>query len=311
MRILLAGAAGFIGSHLSTRFVADGHEVVGVDDLSTGRRQNLAHLAGEPRFTFLEHDVCAPLALAGELDWVLHFACNASPPKYLARPLETLRVCSEGSSRLLELAAARGAKFLLASTSEVYGDPLVHPQDEAYFGNVNPIGPRSVYDEGKRFAEALTTAHHRARGTPVRIVRIFNTYGPRMDPDDGRVVTAFVSQALRGEPLTMHGDGLQTRSLQYVDDLVEGIVRLMACDHAGPVNLGNPEELTVHDIAKLVAELVGVEARLAHLPAMVDDPRSRRPDIRLARALLGWAPQIGAREGLRRTIAAMRADAAL
>ena len=302
MRALVTGAAGFVGSHLATRLVADGHDVVGVDDLSTGTRANVAHLAASGRFRLVEQDASDPVPWDGPLDWVLHFACPASPPKYLARPLQTLRVCSEGTSRLLDLAHARGAQFFLASTSEVYGDPLEHPQRESYWGNVNPVGPRSVYDEGKRFAEALVTAYGATRGVPARIIRIFNTYGPRMAPDDGRVVTAFAVHALRGEPLTVHGDGSQTRSLQYVDDLVDGIVRLMAVPHAAPVNLGNPEELTVLQIAELVREIVGSRSPIVHLPPMQDDPKRRRPDIARAAELLGWRPRVSAREGLARTI---------
>ena len=305
MRILLAGAAGFIGSNLTDRLLADGHTVLGVDNFITGRRQNLAHLGEHPRFELLEHDVVDPLAIHGHLDWILHFASPASPPKYLAAGIETLRTNAEGTHQLLELARRTGAAFFLASTSEVYGDPAVHPQPESYWGNVNPIGPRSVYDEGKRFAEAMTMAHHGRHGTDVRIIRIFNTYGPRMDPWDGRVVTNFIRQALSGEALTAYGRGEQTRSFQYVDDLVEGIVRLMSVPHHTPVNLGNPTEYTVLEFARLVLELTGSRSRVSFEPLPQDDPRQRRPDISLARELLGWEPRVPVREGLQRTVAAM------
>ncbi len=306
MRILITGAAGFIGSHLTDRLLAEGHTVVGVDNFVTGRRQNVAHLADHARFCLVEHDAILPLAIDGPLDWVMHFACPASPPKYLAHPLETLRVSSEGTFHLLELARRTGAQFFLASTSEVYGDPAVHPQPEGYWGHVNPIGPRSVYDEAKRYAEALTLACHRTHGVPVRIIRIFNTYGPRMDPDDGRVVTNFIGQALRGQPLTVYGDGSQTRSFQYVDDLVEGIRRLMDVPFAGPVNLGNPEEYTMLELAQLIREMTGSTSPVVFAPLPDDDPRQRRPDISRANDLLGWRPRVTVEDGLARTIAYFR-----
>ena len=302
MRILLTGAAGFIGSHLADRLLAEGYEVIGVDSMITGRPENLVHLEGYPRFRFIEHDVTKPLEIGGPLDWVMHFASPASPPKYLAEPIKTLRVNAEGTFHLLELARAKGASFFLASTSEVYGDPLVHPQPETYWGNVNPVGPRAVYDEGKRYAEALVTAYHTYFGLPVRIVRIFNTYGPRMDPDDGRVVTNFITQALKGEPLTVYGDGSQTRSFCYIEDLIEGIVRLMAVDYTGPVNLGNPEEYTVLELARLVKKLTGSPSEIVFKSLPQDDPKQRRPDISLAKRLLGWEPRVPVREGLLRTI---------
>jgi dTDP-glucose 4,6-dehydratase len=306
MRILLAGAAGFIGSNLADRLLTDGNTVIGVDTFVTGRRQNLAHLAGQSRFELVEHDVIEPLEIDGRLDWILHFASRASPPKYLAAGIETLRTNAEGTHQLLELAGRTGAAFFLASTSEVYGDPLVHPQPEGYWGNVNPVGPRSVYDEAKRFAEAMTMAHHGRHGTPIRIVRIFNTYGPRMDPYDGRVVTNFIRQALSGENLTAYGEGDQTRSFQYVDDLVEGIVRLMGVDCQAPVNLGNPDEYTILELARLILELTGSRSTIVFEPLPQDDPRQRRPDIALARRLLDWEPRVPVRDGLQRTIAAMR-----
>jgi nucleoside-diphosphate-sugar epimerase len=307
VRILLTGAAGFIGSHLTERLLADGHEVIGVDNFVTGRRENLRPFANEPRFTFVEADVSEPLGRRlGDLDWILHFASPASPPKYLAAPIQTLRVNAEGTRHLLDCARETGAGFFLASTSEVYGDPLVHPQVESYWGNVNPVGPRSVYDESKRYAEALTFAYRRTHQINTRVIRIFNTYGPRLDPFDGRVVTNFIRQALAGEPLTAYGDGLQTRSFQYVDDLIEGILRLLAVDHHWPVNLGNPDEFTVLDLARHVLELTGSLSPLMFEPLPRDDPRQRRPDISLARQLLGWEPRVPLADGLTRTIAAMR-----
>lgn len=300
MRILLTGAAGFVGSHLAERLLREGHRVLGVDNFSTGRRQNLEPLIPFPGFSFLEADASKPLEVEGAFDWVMHFASPASPPRYLKMPIETLRINAEGTRHLLDLARGRGAAFFLASTSEVYGDPLVHPQPETYWGNVNPIGPRSIYDEAKRYAEALTLAYHRTYGVPVRIIRIFNTYGPRMDPEDGRVVTNFITQALRGEPLTVYGDGSQTRSFQYVDDLIEGAVRLMAVDYPAPVNLGNPEEYTVLELARLVKELTGSSSPVVFEPLPQDDPKQRRPDIALAKRLLGWEPRVPVREGLQR-----------
>jgi dTDP-glucose 4,6-dehydratase len=306
MRVLLTGAAGFLGSHLAERLLKEGCEVIGVDNLSTGQRRNLDRLMAHPGFHFLQADVTEPLEVEGPLDWVLHFASPASPPRYLKLPIATLLVNAEGTRHLLDLALSKGARFFLASTSEVYGDPLVHPQPETYWGNVNPIGPRSIYDEGKRYAEALTTAYHRAYGLPVRIVRIFNSYGPFMDPEDGRVLSNFIAQALRGEPLTVFGDGSQTRSFCYVDDLIEGIRRLMEVDYPYPVNLGNPEEYRVLELAQLVKELTGSPSPIAFLPLPEDDPKQRRPDITLARRLLGWEPRVPVREGLKRTIAYFR-----
>jgi dTDP-glucose 4,6-dehydratase len=303
MRVLLTGAAGFLGSHLAERLLKEGCEVIGVDNLSTGQRRNLDRLLAHPGFHFLQADVTRPLEVEGPLDWVLHFASPASPTRYLKLPIATLLVNAEGTRHLLDLALRKGARFLLASTSEVYGDPLVHPQPETYWGNVNPIGPRSIYDEGKRYAEALTTAYHRAYGVPVRIVRIFNSYGPFMDPEDGRVVSNFIVQALKGEPLTVFGNGSQTRSFCYVDDLIEGIRRLMEVDYPYPVNLGNPEEYRVLELAQLVKELTGSSSPITFLPLPEDDPKQRRPDITLARKLLGWEPRVPVREGLSRTIA--------
>ncbi len=303
MRVLLTGAAGFLGSHLAERLLKEGCEVIGVDNLSTGQRRNLDRLVAYPGFHFLQADVARPLEVEGPLDWVLHFASPASPPRYLKLPIPTLLVNAEGTRHLLDLALKKGARFFLASTSEVYGDPLVHPQPESYWGNVNPVGPRAVYDEGKRYAEALVTAYHTHFGLPVRIVRIFNTYGPYMDPEDGRVVTNFITQALKGEPLTVYGDGSQTRSFCYVDDLVEGIVRLMEVDYAGPVNLGNPEEYTVLELARLVKEITHSPSEIVFKPLPQDDPKQRRPDISLARRLLGWEPRVPVRQGLERTVA--------
>jgi len=303
MRILISGAAGFIGSHLVDRLLGEGHEVIGVDSMITGRIENLAHLGSHPHFRLIEHDVIEPFEVEGPLDWVMHFASPASPPKYLAAPIETLRANSEGTFRLLELARAKGAAFFMASTSEVYGDPLVHPQDESYWGNVNPIGPRAVYDEGKRYAEAMVTAYHSHHGLPIRIVRIFNTYGPRMDPEDGRVVTNFINQALRNEPLTVYGDGSQTRSFCYIEDLIEGLVRLMNVDYSGPVNLGNPEEYTVLELARLVKELTASSSEIVFKTLPQDDPKQRKPNIDLAKRLLGWKPGVALRKGVLRTLA--------
>lgn len=304
-RILLAGGAGFIGSHLTDRLVARGDHVVCVDDLSTGRTANIEHLLGHARFDFVEHDVVEDCSFLHDLPpvWaVLNLASPASPPEYLRRPLDTLDVGSTGTKNLLQVARAHGARFLLASTSEVYGDPLVHPQIESYWGNVNPIGERSVYDEAKRFAEALTMAYHRVHGMDVRIVRIFNTYGPRMQPDDGRVVTNFISQALRGDPLTVYGDGSQTRSFCYVDDLVTGIVALLDSDVVGPVNLGNPDEFTMIELAALVIELTGSSSCVEHRTLPQDDPKLRRPSTLLAAEALGWSADVKLRDGLARTI---------
>jgi nucleoside-diphosphate-sugar epimerase len=304
--VLLAGAAGFLGSHLADRLLHDGFAVVGVDNLVTGRLENLDHIRDHPRFRLVTADIIDPLTERGPFDWVFHFASPASPPRYLAHPLATLRANAEGTWRLLELARETGARFLLASTSEVYGDPTVHPQDEAYRGNVSAVGARSVYAEGKRYAEALTTSVSREHGVDVRIVRIFNTYGPRMDPADGRVVTNFVVQALRGEPLTIYGDGHETRSFQYVDDLVEGIRRMMDVDHRGPVNLGSPVEHSVRELAESVIALTGSASTIEIQPLRPDDPRRRCPDITLARRLLRWEPVVPLHDGLIRTIDHLR-----
>jgi dTDP-glucose 4,6-dehydratase len=306
-RAAILGAAGFIGSHLVDRFLAEGWRVVGVDNLITGHRRNLRHLEREPRFEFLEADICEPLdAVQGPLHAVLDFASPASPVDYLQRPFETLRVGSVGVENALRLAERTGAAFLIASTSEVYGDPLEHPQRESYWGNVNPVGPRAVYDEAKRFAEAITSAYRRYRKVPVRIARIFNTYGPRMRLDDGRVVPSLVGQALRGEPLTVFGTGAQTRSFCYVDDNVEGMWRLLHASFQDPVNIGNPQEMTILEFARAVQRLVGTDLPIVHRPLPEDDPRVRRPDISRAREVLGWEPRISFEEGMRRTIAAFR-----
>lgn len=300
--VLLTGAAGFVGSHLSDRLIQNGYRVIGVDNLITGRRSNIEHLLGHPNFQLLEQDASEPLTIAEPLDWVMHFASPASPPKYLRWPLETMRINSLGTYHLLELARHHNAHFFLASTSEVYGDPQQHPQPENYWGNVNPIGPRAVYDESKRYAEAMTMSYHREYGLPVRIIRIFNTYGPRMDPHDGRVVTNFVRQALAGEPLTVYGQGKQTRSLQYIDDLIDGIYRYMQVEQPGPVNLGNPQECTVLEIAELILELTGSRSKIVYQPLPENDPMRRRPDISLAQELLGWQPEVRVRNGLNLTI---------
>jgi dTDP-glucose 4,6-dehydratase len=302
MRVLITGAAGFLGSHLANRFLDAGYEVVGVDNFLTGSRENIALLQENPRFTFIQQNVSSPLYITGPLDGVLHFASPASPVDYLELPIQTLKVGSLGTLNTLGLALAKKARYLLASTSEVYGDPLVHPQPETYWGNVNPVGPRGVYDEAKRFAEALTMAYHRTHGVDTRIVRIFNTYGPRMRPADGRVVSNFIVQALRGEPLTVYGDGSQTRSFCYVSDEVEGIFRLFHSDRNEPVNIGNPDEFTVAELATLVLEETGGASAVVHRPLPDDDPKVRRPDITVARELLGWEPRVPLREGLRRTI---------
>jgi len=306
MRVLITGAAGFLGSHLSDRFIADGHRVVGMDNFITGHPDNIAHLAGNPAFEFVQHDVTNFMYVQGELDGVLHFASPASPVDYLEQPIPTLKVGSLGTHKALGLAKAKGARFLLASTSEVYGDPEVHPQPESYWGNVNPVGPRGVYDEAKRFAEALTMAYHRYHGMETRIVRIFNTYGPRMRPGDGRVVSNFIVQALRGDPLSVYGDGSQTRSFTYVDDLVEGIYRLFHSDRAEPTNIGNPNEFTVAQLADQVLAMVGGDSRVEWRPLPVDDPKVRQPDITIAREVLGWEPTVQLSEGLERTVAYFR-----
>jgi dTDP-glucose 4,6-dehydratase len=302
MRTLITGGAGFIGSHLCERFLAKGHDVVGVDNLITGALGNIERFRNEQRFTFVRHDVSQPLALDGPVDNVLHFASPASPVDYLAYPIQTLKVGSLGTHNTLGLAKAKGARYLLASTSEVYGDPEQHPQREDYWGHVNPIGVRGVYDEAKRFSEAMVMAYHRAHGVDTRIIRIFNTFGPRMRLDDGRVLPNFMGQALRGEPLTVYGDGSQTRSFCYVDDLVEGIDRLLAADFHEPVNLGNPDEVTILQFAQEILALTGSPNPVVHKPLPQDDPRVRRPDITRARQLLGWEPRVSRAEGLRRTL---------
>ena len=302
MRVAITGAAGFLGSHLTDRFLADGHQVVGLDNFLTGQPANVAHLAHAPDFRLIEQDVSDPFTVDGPLDGVLHFASAASPPDYQRFPLETLRVGSLGTSNGLELARRKGARFFLASTSEVYGDPTVHPQPESYWGYVNSVGERSMYDEAKRFAEATTMAYHRTHGVDTRIVRIFNTYGPRMRPRDGRVVSNFVVQALCGEPLTVYGHGRQTRSFCYVADLVEGIYRLFHSDRTEPTNVGNPGEFTMLELAALVLELTGSTSILEHRPLPPDDPRQRKPDITIAKAALGWEPRVPLREGLGLTI---------
>jgi dTDP-glucose 4,6-dehydratase len=304
--VLITGAAGFLGSHLADRFIADGHHVIAMDNFITGTPENIAHLMGHERFRFVQHDVTNYLYVEGTLDGVLHFASPASPIDYLELPIQTLKVGSLGSHKALGLAKAKGARFLLASTSEVYGDPQVHPQPESYWGHVNPVGPRGVYDEAKRFAEALTMAYQRYHGLETRIVRIFNTYGPRMRARDGRVVSNFIVQALKGEPLTIYGDGSQTRSFCYVSDLVEGIYRLFASDRSEPTNIGNPIEFTVRALAERVLQLTGARSKLVERPLPTDDPKVRQPDISIARQVLKWEPQVSLDEGLERTIGFFR-----
>jgi dTDP-glucose 4,6-dehydratase len=306
MRLLVTGAAGFLGSHLVDRLLAEGHDVIGMDNFITGSEANLAHLAGNRRFGFIKHDVSNFISVDGPLDGVLHFASPASPVDYLELPIQTLKVGSLGTHNGLGLAKAKGARFFLASTSEVYGDPQVHPQPETYWGHVNPVGPRGVYDEAKRFAEAMTMAYHRYHGIDTRIVRIFNTYGPRMRARDGRVVSNLVVQALRGEPLTIYGDGSQSRSFCYVSDLIDGIYRLFTSRRVDPTNIGNPIEFTVLQLARLVKEMTGSSAEIIHRPLPVDDPKVRQPDISVARRELSWEPAIPLREGLVRTIAYFR-----
>jgi len=307
MRILVTGAAGFLGSHLCDRLIGAGHDVVGVDNLVTGARPNLAHLLGSPSFTLVQHDVTRYIEVADELDAVLHFASPASPIDYLQLPIQTLKVGSLGTHNALGLAKAKGARFLLASTSEVYGDPAVHPQPESYWGHVNPIGPRGVYDEAKRFAEAMTMAYHRVHGVDTRIVRIFNTYGPRMRPRDGRVVSNFIVQALEGRSLTLFGEGTQSRSFCFVDDLIEGFVRIARLKELdGPMNLGNPTEFTVAELANLVIKLTGTKSSLEKRPLPADDPKQRRPDITKAQKLIRFEPKVSLEQGLGRTIADFR-----
>ncbi|MEK6815885.1 MAG: UDP-glucuronic acid decarboxylase family protein [Nitrospirota bacterium] len=306
MRVLITGVAGFIGSHLADRFLADGHEVIGMDNFITGDVANIAHIRN-PRFSFVQYDVTNYIYVDGPLDAILHFASPASPIDYLEFPIQTLKVGSLGTHKALGLAKAKGAVFLLASTSEVYGDPLIHPQTEDYWGNVNPIGPRGVYDEAKRFAEALTMAYHRSHGVPTRIVRIFNTYGPRMRVRDGRAVPNFIAQALRNEEVTVYGDGSQTRSFCYVTDLVDGIARLLASDATGPVNIGNPSEMSVLSMAETIVRATRSRSRVVFQPLPVDDPKVRQPDISRARGVLGWEPRVGLEEGLKETIGYFRA----
>lgn len=304
MRVLITGGAGFLGSHLCDKLLSHGHTVIAMDNLLTGSTRNIEHLAGNERFLFIKHDVTNYIYVEGQLDAVLHFASPASPIDYLKYPIQTLKVGALGTHKALGLAKDKGARFMLASTSEVYGDPQVHPQPETYWGNVDPIGPRGVYDEAKRFAEAMTMAYHRYHGVDTRIARIFNTYGPRMRLDDGRVVPNFVGQALRGEPLTVHGNGLQTRSFCYVDDLIEGLYRLLMSDENEPVNLGNPHEMTILQFAELINELTGNRAGAIIQADMriQGDPQTRRPDISKAKQILGWEPTVDIREGLQRTI---------
>lgn len=299
--ILITGAAGFLGSHLCDRFIQDGFRVIGMDNLITGNLKNIEHLFGNPNFEFVKHDVSKYIHVPGELHYILHFASPASPIDYLKIPIQTLKVGSLGIHNCLGLARAKGARLLIASTSEVYGDPTVHPQPESYWGNVNPVGPRGVYDEAKRFQEAMTMAYHTYHGLETRIVRIFNTYGPRMRLNDGRVLPAFIGQALRGEDLTIFGDGSQTRSFCYVDDLIEGIVRLLFSDHAEPVNIGNPDEITISQFAEEIIALTSTAQKVIYKDLPVDDPKQRQPDITKALALLNWEPKIDRAEGLKRT----------
>jgi dTDP-glucose 4,6-dehydratase len=300
-RILITGAAGFLGSHLCDRFIKEGYRVVGMDNLITGDLRNLEHLFKLEQFEFYHHDVSKFVHVPGNIDYILHFASPASPIDYLKIPIQTLKVSSLGTHNLLGLAKAKKARILVASTSEVYGDPLVHPQREDYWGNVNPVGPRGVYDEAKRFQEAITMAYHTYHGLETRIVRIFNTYGPRMRLNDGRVLPAFIGQALRGEDLTVFGDGSQTRSFCFVDDLVEGIYRLLMSDYAQPVNIGNPDEITISDFAEEIIKLTGTNQKVIYKELPVDDPKQRQPDINLAKQILGWQPKVSRQEGLKVT----------
>jgi len=310
VRVLITGAAGFLGSHLADRFIADEHDVIGVDNFITGSADNVAHLMGHSRFRFIQHDVTNYLYVEGQLDGVLHFASPASPIDYLELPIQTLKVGSLGTHKALGLAKAKSARFLLASTSEVYGDPQVHPQPESYWGHVNPVGPRGVYDEAKRFAEAMTMAYHRYHRLDTRVVRIFNTYGPRMRARDGRVVSNFIVQALKGEPLTVYGDGSQTRSFCYVSDLIEGIYRLFGSQRTEPTNIGNPVEFTVRALAEQVLRLTRSKSELVERPLPTDDPKVRQPDITVAREVLGWEPKVPLQEGLERTIGFFQAQLA-
>ncbi|MGB1506059.1 MAG: UDP-glucuronic acid decarboxylase family protein [Acidimicrobiales bacterium] len=301
-RVVITGGAGFLGSHLADALLARGDHVLAIDNLITGARTNIEHLFGTPGFTFVEQDVSNFVWVAGDVDAVLHFASPASPIDYLEMPIQTLKVGSLGTHNTLGLAKAKGATYLIASTSEVYGDPLVHPQPEDYWGNVNPVGPRGVYDEAKRFSEAMTMAYHRAHGVDTRIVRIFNTYGPRMRPDDGRVISNFVVQALRGESLTVYGDGSQTRSFCFVDDEIRGLVALLDSGEHDPVNLGNPNEFTILELAELVLDVTGSSSTIEHHPLPTDDPTQRKPDITRARQILGWEPHVDLRTGIEKTV---------
>jgi dTDP-glucose 4,6-dehydratase len=303
MRVLVTGGAGFLGSHLSDRLIAEGHHVIAMDNLITGSTDNIAHLTGNPRFQFIKHDVTSYIYIKGELDAILHFASPASPVDYLEFPIQTLKVGSLGTHNALGLAWAKGARFLLASTSEVYGDPQIHPQPESYWGHVNPIGPRGVYDEAKRFAEAMTMAYQRSHGVQTRIVRIFNTYGPRMRINDGRVVPNFIRQALRGESLTVYGEGDQTRSFCFVSDLVDGIYRLLLSDEPDPVNIGNPSEMTILDFAETINQITGNPGGIRYESLPEDDPKQRQPNITRARTILDWEPRVTLAEGMAQTIA--------
>jgi len=300
-RVLITGAAGFLGSHLCDRFVKEGFYVIGMDNLITGNMDNLSHLMPLPKFEFYHHDVSKFVHVPGELDYILHFASPASPIDYLKIPIQTLKVGSLGTHNLLGLAKAKKARILVASTSEVYGDPLIHPQTEDYWGNVNPVGPRGVYDEAKRFQEAMTMAYHTYHKVETRIVRIFNTYGPRMRLDDGRVLPAFIGQALRGNDLTVFGDGSQTRSFCFVDDLIDGIYRLLMSDYEQPVNIGNPDEITIKEFADEIIKLTGTKQKVTYKPLPKDDPKQRQPNITLAKEILGWEPKVGRAEGLKIT----------
>jgi dTDP-glucose 4,6-dehydratase len=306
-RVLITGGAGFIGSHLCDYFLARGFEVVCVDNLLTGKAENISHIR-DPRFTYIHLDVTNYIVVDGPIHYILHFASPASPKDYLEYPIQTLKVGSLGTHKALGLARAKGATFLLASTSEVYGDPLVHPQKESYWGNVNPVGPRGVYDEAKRFAEALTVAYRHAHGLDTKVARIFNTYGPRMRLLDGRAIPAFMTQALTGRPVTVFGDGTQTRSFCYIDDMVEGLYRLLMSDHPGPMNLGNPNEMTLNELARRIVALTRSKSLIVHRPLPVDDPRVRQPDITLARTVLKWAPRVRLDDGLRRTVGYFRRE---
>lgn len=300
-KVLITGAAGFLGSHLCDRFIREGFYVIGMDNFITGDKKNISHLDNNPNFEFIEHDVTEYIDIKGDLDYILHFASPASPIDYLKIPIQTLKVGSLGTHNLLGLAKAKKSRLLIASTSEVYGDPLVHPQTEDYYGNVNTIGPRGVYDEAKRFQESITMAYHRFHGIETRIVRIFNTYGPRMRLNDGRVIPAFMGQALRGEDLTVFGDGSQTRSFCYVDDQVEGIFKLLFSDYANPVNIGNPNEITIRDFAEEIIKLTNTNQKVTYKELPIDDPLQRQPDISLAKKLLGWEPKVEREEGMLKT----------